>query len=104
MARTANQTIARTIISQLGGFGRLRCMVNARDIVADTNAVWFRFSGSHKFNKCKVTLDASDTYTVEFYKFSPKKMTCDLKDSTSGVYCDQLISLFESTTGLYLSL
>lgn len=49
-----------------------------------------------------VTLEPDDTYTVRFMRVWGKKIT--EKGTTSGVYVDMLCELFESSTGLYLSL
>ncbi len=96
--------VANTIIEQLGGFGRLRAMVGAFNLVGDATSVTLRFKGSRKTNMLKVTLNSTDTYTVEFLKYSPSKCKATTVKKTSMVYCDMLVSLFENTTGLYLTI
>ena len=99
------QAIAETIIAQLGGTGKLRAMVGASGFMwEDNGALQFKFRGCSKFTHCKVTLDASDTYTVRFSKFNAKTYRETIVDETSGVYAEDLKRLFESKTGLYLSL
>ena len=95
---------AQTIIAQMGGSRRLAMMIGASVFAGDDNSVMFSFKGSRKMNKCRVTLDATDTYTVEFFKYSPSKGTCPVVNEISGVYGDMLVDIFESRTGLFLSI
>jgi hypothetical protein len=96
--------IANEILRQLGGGGRLKAMIGMHGQVALDSGLQFSFKGSRKYNKCIIRLDGSDTYTFELWQFSPKHLTCTLKYTNSGVYNDMLVGLFESLTGLYLSL
>lgn len=110
MTTQNDDTVARTILAQLGGTSRLIAMTGAKHILFDTDLVCFKFKGSRKVNHCKITLDASDTYTVEFGLFKKhrssdgKRRNYAVKASFSGVYADSLVSVFEGTTGLALSL
>lgn len=97
------QEVAQTIAQQLGGLGRLKAFLGASQFVALENGLQFKFKGSRKFNTCRVILDPSDTYTVEFGQYRPSKLDYVKKEEFDGIYCDQLVELFESTTGLYLS-
>lgn len=104
--------IARIILQQMGG--HLKAMVGASDILAlngehyPTGGLQFTFKGNRKMNKCLIILDASDTYTVQFWNCRFNKRTFDATmDKVAefgGVYNDMLIGLFEETTGLYLTL
>ena len=100
----ADLTVATTIINQMGGFGKLRAMVGANGFVGDSNSVQFSFKGSRKFNKCRIILNANDTYTFELWKYN--KRTLDMKKvyEIDNLYWDMLKPVFESETGLYLSL
>ena len=93
-------TVANTIISQLGGFGTLKAFVNARSYVADNNSVMFKFSGSKKFNFCKIVYN----YGLDEYEMNFIKIWGDRKkvETVNGVYCDMLVDIFEKKTGLYL--
>lgn len=94
--------VAKTIADQLGGAGRLRAMVGAYNLAADKSSLTFRFKGNRKINTVRITLDAADTYSVEFIQirnFEVKTVT-----EYSGVYADRLRDVFEAATGLYLSL
>lgn len=93
--------ISKTIGEQLGGFGRLSAMINARNFLDHGDALSFRFSGNRKMSFCKITLDDSDTYTVVLGAI--RNFEVREKVSASGIYADQLVDLFERETGLYLS-
>ena len=98
-------TVADTIIEQLGRSIRtISMMIGARDFVATDKGVMFRWAAKAKngANKIIITLDPSDTYTVEFgrYRAGQYKPVSRHND----VYCDSLKPLFEAVTGLYLSL
>lgn len=97
-----DQTVALTIIEQLGGYGKLKTMVNARNLSCTSTSLTFKFRGCSKANCMKIELNHWDTYDVTFYKIQK----CDFKivRESDGIYCDMLIDIFESFTGLYLSL
>ena len=100
-------TVANTILAQLGGGGRLTAMIGAKDFLGDANSLKFRFAAPAKngANLVRVQLDASDTYTVEFYKIGrAPAFECSKINSISFVYDDQLVPVIESETGLRLSL
>lgn len=104
--RTVNMsdlTVARTILNQLGGTGRLFSFVGANSFVGSDNSVTFRFKAraTNGSNALRVVLDPSDTYTVEF--ISIRGTSVKVKESFSDIYADTLVSLFERKTGLYLS-
>lgn len=99
--------VANTILAQLGGSGRLTAMIGATDFLGNGNRLKFRFTAPAKngANLVRVQLDASDTYTVEFYKIDrAPKFDCNKINSVSFVYDDQLVPVIESETGLRLSL
>lgn len=79
-------------------------MIGAHSFTARPNGVSFCFKAKSKngSNALRVTLDPSDTYTVEFLRVHGGKLTT--KKVVSDVYCDQLTELFERETGLYLSI
>jgi len=97
-------TIANTILSQMGGTGRLSMMIGATGFVGSDNSVSFRFKARAKngVNAFMVTLDPSDTYTIEF--ISVRGTSRKVKESLSMVYAEDLKSIFQNKTGLYLSL
>lgn len=92
--------IGTTILKQMGGTGKLAAMVGAKQFVTgitDGGAL-----GGVQFNKVQILLMPDDTYTMVFW-FTRGGSSKKIK-SVSGVYADKLKSVFESTTGLYLSL
>lgn len=107
---TQTQTVAHVTLSQLGGSRRLSIMIGARDFYSDKgNTLFFSFKSCLKANRCEITLDPNDTYTVRFFKHCrlnretltiPQAMVyeCD------RIYADSLIEIFERFTGLFLSL
>jgi hypothetical protein len=103
--------VAETIILQLGGYGKLRAMIGAKDFLFSATGgdtvLSFKFKGSNKYNLCKVKYNSgADDYDMTLQKFVVRDgMPKFTNEKTfSGVYCDQLIELFEKETGLYLSL
>ena len=97
-----------TIMEQLGG-GRFIAMTGARDFIGDEpNAVLaFALPGrlaAKGINKVRVTLTPADLYTVEFFKLARRGLVCETVETVEGVYADQLGRVFESVTGLAVSL
>jgi hypothetical protein len=95
--------VAQAILAQLGG-RKFTVMTGARGLLADRNSLSFklpRFAGV-KINYVKITLDASDTYTVEFGRVFGLKYATISK--YSDIYADGLRSLFTRETGLETSL
>lgn len=95
--------VAKTILAQLGG-NRFIAMTGARDFVGGENRLSFSLPRGAKggINKVLITLDANDTYTIDFFKYR----NLDLKPigKETNVYCDMLQSIFETHTGLYTRL
>ena len=110
------ESVAGTILRQLGGKNKLVAMIGARDIFSDDGgkALVFKFPNRKKSapNYVKIKLSASDTYDIEFGRTGMKKdpdfpikvpSYKKLKTMTD-VYADDLIDVFERETGLYLRL
>lgn len=96
----SDSTIADTIVSQMGGFGTLKLFVNGRNFVADDSSVMFKFSGSRKFNFCRVIYNyGMDLYEMHFIKVWGDKRK---EEVVENVYCDMLVEIFENKTKLYL--
>lgn len=93
--------IANEILAQLGN--RAMVMMGARDVVAGASFVQFRIAANAKrINKIKIELDASDTYTIEFWNI--RGMNAKKIAERSDVYVDAMHKVIEHETGLYLSL
>jgi hypothetical protein len=96
-----NLELAKEILNQLGGH-KFVVMTGARNIFACDNGLQFSFPGCTKTNKCRITLDVMDTYTVEFYKI--RGVNCNMIQEYEGVYNDMLQDIFTNTTGLNCTL
>jgi hypothetical protein len=92
--------VANTIISQLGGFKRLKMFTGANNFVAYPNGVSFKIK-SKSVNYVKIILNSMDLYDLTFAKISGDKLI-NVKEF-NGIYNDQLVDIFENTTGMYLS-
>ena len=102
---TTAYPVADTMIAQLGGAGQLRAMLGTTLMAVDENSVCFNFRMCRRANRCRVTyVPGLDLYSMDFYLLNARKATCKLVESYSQVYADQLKGLFESTTGLRMSL
>lgn len=102
---TRNQEIAQTIAQQMGGLRRLQMFTGAKHFVAIDYGLTFRIPGKgfakDSINVVRITLTPRDLYDMEFLRL--RGTTLKLVRSYHGVYCDQLVELFEEATGLYLS-
>jgi len=105
-----NESVPYEIMNQLtmsnNGMGRLKAMVGAKNFVVHNNysGISFKFAnkGARQPNYIKITLNAMDTYDVEFGRIWG--MDYKVIEKLEGIYNDQLKELFEKCTGLYLSL
>lgn len=111
--------IANTILTQMGGAGKLKLMTGAKNFIALESGVSFEFPNRKGPNYMKVTLEPDDTYTVEFgrkRRITDAMATMDPEKPVSmddfykklseqkDVYWEDLKEIFERETGLYLSL
>lgn len=91
-----NDTV-KTIYYQFGG-GRAMGMI--RGLVTFTDdSLTVHFGGSRKAKACQIALNGSDLYDVSFFDRS-----ANLVQQVSDVFAENLQEVFESFTGLYLSL
>ncbi|HHT9146442.1 MAG: hypothetical protein Q7J12_00180 [Syntrophales bacterium] len=92
--------VANTILQQLGG-GRFRTMTGARDVFADDAGLTFKVPGTltkKHINYIRITLDPTDTYTMEFWTY--RAMQGKKISEHSMVYDDMLQNIFTQETGL----
>ena len=96
---STDYSVAQTILNQLGGMKRLVIMTGAYNFVASNNSVSFRIK-NRKVNYIKITLNGKDLYDVKFSRIFnyQEKIVKEYTD----LYFDQLIPIFEETTGMYL--
>lgn len=92
--------VANEIIRQLGG-SRFSTMTGAHDIFTHEDGVSFKIPGTitkNHINYVRISLDPSDTYTVEFWKY--RKLRGEKVAEYAMIYNDGLQQLFTSQTGL----
>ena len=96
-------------LQQLGGRGRLKAMIGAKDFFSDDNGQTLMFK--YPRNKAvRITLNGNDLYDIEFltlgrlnrktWEMSPHKITGAFFD----VGVENLRETIEEFTGLYLSM
>lgn len=96
-------TTAEKIVEQMGGMKRLKVMVGAKNFVQSNNAVSFHFTHGHRnVNAVKVTLEAHDLYTMDF--FTASRAEAIMIDSRYDITAENLKATFESVTGFFLTL
>lgn len=102
MKTKTDKRVAAEILNQLGG-RRFIMMVGARDLVCSENMMAFKFMRNpSKANYCRITLNAMDTYKVEFIRIHGGNIkTISVFED---IYNDSLVRTFEETTGLYTNL
>ncbi len=98
--------VASTILEQLGG-NRFKAMTGAKNFIfgeseSGTHLTFALPRAKNKINRVRITLTPADTYTVEF--FSVRGLDFKTVSNHDDVYCDTLADVFESQTGLYVSL
>ena len=100
-----NREIATIIAEQMGGTNRLTMFTGAYNFAAIDNGLMFRMPGKglakDSINVVRVTLTPMDEYDMEFLRL--RGTTLKEIRAYRGVYCDQLMDLFEEATGLYLT-
>lgn len=97
-------SVASTILEQLGG-RRFSTMTGAKTFVSDRRSLRFRLPNNfarNGINLVRITLDQSDTYTVEFMKL--RGTDVQTVSTRSHVYAEDLRKVFTSVTGLEASL
>lgn len=99
---TSKIEVAMEILRQLGG-QRFKAMTGARNFVGDKDKITFHIpKAKNKINIVRITLDPTDTYTVEFMNVR-RYVTTPIK-KVEDVYADNLREVFETNTGLRTSL
>lgn len=107
-------TVANTILEQLGG-NKFIAMTGAKNLLADGNTLIMTLpKNMSKANRLYITLEADDTYTMHFFKFTPGRLNKKTFEFTEdkvvevrtieGVYFDKLQELFTEVTGMYTHL
>lgn len=103
-----SKAFAETVLTQLGGNGRVSAMIGVKHIIAETHndllsvVIRFKAKSANQSNAVRITLDPKDVYIMEFLSIRSGKVKS--KGIVEGVYCDTLIETFEEYTQLYLHL
>ena len=96
--------IAKTILEQLGG-NKFIAMTGSKNFGAGENYLQMHLTkNAAKAKYLKITLDPSDTYSMEFFSMKTKTYEKVTKAKHEGVYFDQLQAIFTEVTGLYTHL
>ena len=100
--------VPQIILQQLGG-RRFQVMTGANSFVGGENYLSMRVPnarhGEARVTHVRVTLDPSDTYTVEAFRCSARAANLiKVIASESAIYCDDLQESFTRLTGLYTHL
>ena len=93
--------VAQIILQQLGG-NRFVMMTGAKNLLSGENYLQFNLASTMTKNKCnivKIEVTPMDVYTVTFYNL--RGVNLKVLSEHNDVYYDQLVKLFETTTGLY---
>jgi hypothetical protein len=95
-------SIAKEIVSQLGGAGRLVRFIGLSLVLETNDGAILKFPKSPlKVNMVKITLNGLDLYDIEFLNSHGANLkTVSVEND---VYAEDLVSFFERNTGLYLS-
>lgn len=99
-----NSENAMVIFNQMGGRNRLNAMIGAYNFAFSSkdNYADFRFKLCKKYNYFRVKLNDLDLYDVTFMKIG--KNDIKARHTIENIYADMLNEVFESETGLRLSL
>lgn len=93
---------ARIILNQLGG-NRFVAMTGAKDFVTTDNAISFRIGrNTSEANKVRITLEPTDTYSVEFFQL--RGIDCSTISRFEFIHVEELGDIFTRITGLRISL
>jgi hypothetical protein len=99
----ADTQVANTILQQLGG-KRFVLMTGSSNFVCTENSLTFRVpSAKNKITHVVITLEPSDTYTVEFLncRMTANGYKREVVSTHEDVYFDVLEDVFERNTRLY---
>ena len=96
-------SVARTILSQLGG-NKFCAMTGAKNFIDTGDGLSMKI-GRNKTssNYLKITLNMMDLYDVRFSRVSPMGGERSVTEY-NNVYNDSLVDVFEKHTGMYTSL
>ena len=92
-------TIANTILAQLGG-NKFIVMTGSKNFIASKESLTMTLTKNKvKAKYLRIVLDANDTYTMTFFSLK-RNLDVLIKSEKTGIYFDQLQSIFTEVTGL----
>lgn len=100
-------TVAKIILEQLGGSGRLKAMMGAYNFVAGKNQLGFKIKNkTGKPNYIKIVLNSMDEYDLEIGTIRDGKYKVNYTNAGTGYGFDheQLQEVIEKETGMYMKL
>ena len=100
-----SRELAGIILSQLGGM-RFKAMTGAKNLMATKAGLRVslpRNFAKNGINIVCIELTPYDDYTVKFYRYDSRDLSCTCIKERESVYCDQLQDVFTEETGLYTS-
>lgn len=100
--KTAN-TIAQTIISQLGGGRILQMFIGLKQLINEPNGVTLVFplpKHPGAVNMVRITLNGLDLYDMEFIR--TRGASQKVVKEFNNVYAEDIKDRFEEGTGLYI--
>lgn len=100
--RNPSLDVANTILSQMGGAGRLKAMIGAKDFMGDAYSLTFKWAAPSQANALTVQLTTDDTYTMTFMKLRGR--TVKVVRAVTDAHAEDLVRIFQIETGLALSL
>jgi hypothetical protein len=95
--------IAKTILQQMGGTSRIAVMTGTKRFMDVGNGVAFDIGRGavNGANRVEIILNGKDLYDVTFFRV--RKLVAKPVGTANDVYADQLQTVFEKETGMYLS-
>lgn len=103
LKEVAGSDVGKTILAQMGGAGRIKAMTGANfSFTPDGVIIQWPSRQRSRGNVVEIELKPDDTYELRFLNVST--MGRKPVKTYDGVYFDQLVSIFEKQTGLYLKL
>ncbi len=104
MDTTNTMAVADTIRDQIGNRGLV--MMGAKNLLGSETGLQFKIGRNDlKVTHVRITLESSDTYTVEFIKVGrAPRFTVTEISRRELVFVDRLRAVLEAGTGMYLNL
>ena len=103
---TNEETVAGTILSQLGGLKVLRVMIGVTHVLTSPRALDIRFTAKNVIdcNHVRIELNAHDLYDITFYQIRKGGLDCKAVGEPCEVDAEDLIETICATTGLTLTI